>query len=277
MAKTWFITGASRGLGLEVARAALEAGDDVVATARQPEQVRDSLSEHHDRLLSIALDVTDNTSVNGAVEAALGRFGHLDVLVNNAGYGQLGAFEELSTTAIEQQFLTNVFGAFDITRAILPGMRDRRSGHIITIASLTGVIGLDGSSIYCAAKFAVAGWSESLSRELGRFGIAATAVYPGQFRTDFLDASSVGHGDLDIEDYREVATARRQSLDTTNHTQRGDPRKFGPLIVSLANSVEPPARIAVGTDAVAAFEQRAEELAQSVRDWRTLSESTDFT
>ncbi|MER7805072.1 oxidoreductase [Streptomyces parvulus] len=276
MSKTWFITGASRGLGLEIVRAALKAGDRVVAAARRPEQVTDALAGTEDRVLPVALDVTDSASIAPAVQAAVDRFGGIDVLVNNAGYGQLGAFEELSEAAIERQFQTNVFGAFNVTRAVLPFMRAQRSGHVITVSSLTGIIGIDGSSIYCAAKFAVAGWSESLSRELARFGIKATSVHPGMFRTDFLDASSVSHGDLEIDDYREIAQARRQSLDASNHNQQGDPEKFGPVVVALAEAAEPPARFAAGTDAMDAFEQRAQELTGSVTEWRELAQSTDF-
>ncbi|MEW2549877.1 oxidoreductase [Streptomyces sp. NPDC047002] len=276
MPKTWFVTGAGRGLGLQVARAALAAGDRVVAAARRPEQAADALAGNEDRVLPVALDVTGSESVAAAVRAAVDRFGGIDVLVNNAGYGQLGAFEELSEAAVERQFRTNVFGAFNVTRAVLPFMRAQRSGHVITVSSLTGVIGIDGSSVYCAAKFAVAGWSESLSRELAGFGIKATCVHPGMFRTDFLDASSVSHGDIEIDDYREVARARRQSLDASNHHQQGDPERFGPVVVALAAAADPPARFAAGTDAIDAFEQRAGELTGSVTEWRALSESTDF-
>lgn len=274
--KTWFITGASRGLGLEIARAALAGGDQVVATGRNATNIVEALGGDENRILAVALDVTDTASIEAAVDAAVERFGRIDVLVNNAGYGQLGAFEELSEGAIERQFQTNVFGVFNMTRAVLPTMRAQRSGHVITISSLTGIIGIDGCSIYCAAKFAVAGWSESLSRELARFGIKATSVHPGMFRTDFLDASSVSHGDIEIDDYREVAEARRESLEASNHNQQGDPKTFGPVIVALANAAEPPARFAAGSDAIGAFEQRAGELTSSVAEWRELSESTDF-
>ncbi|MEU3186263.1 oxidoreductase [Streptomyces sp. NPDC006923] len=276
MTKTWFITGAGRGLGLEVTRAALANGDNVVATARKPEQVREAVSGHGEQFLAVTLDVTDSGSVGPAVQAALDRYGRIDVLVNNAGYGQLGAFEELSPEAIERQFQTNVFGAFHVTRAVLPTMRAQRSGHVITISSLTGIIGIDGSSIYCAAKFAVTGWSESLSRELAQFGVRATSVHPGMFRTDFLDPSSVSHGDVEIEDYHQFREDRRTSLDASNHNQPGNPTAFGPAVVRLAEAEEPPARWAAGSDAVDAFRQRAAELRDNADEWLELSKSTDI-
>ncbi|MBX3573567.1 MAG: SDR family oxidoreductase [Mesorhizobium sp.] len=199
--KTWFITGATRGLGLATARAALAAGDQVSATGRDTNRLRDALGDHP-RLMVLALDVTVDAEINAAVTAATDRFGRVDVLVNNAGYGQLGAFEETSQDAIERQFETNVFGVFRVTRAVLPIMRAHRSGHVITISSMVGLVGVDGGSVYCASKFAVAGWSEALSVELARFGIHATSVHPGYFRTDFLDRSSRRLADLSIDDYR---------------------------------------------------------------------------
>ncbi|SFF66839.1 Short-chain dehydrogenase, partial [Actinacidiphila alni] len=192
MSKVWFITGANRGFGYEIARAALDSGDRVVATARRPQEAEAALKEHGERVLALPLDVTDTDSVVAAVAAARERFGRIDVLVNNAGYGQLGYFEEQSPQSVERQFATNVFGVFDVTRAVLPVMRAQRSGHVITISSLSGIIGIAGSPVYGATKFAVTGWSEGLGRELAPFGIHATCVHPGMFRTDFLDPTSVG-------------------------------------------------------------------------------------
>lgn len=276
MTKTWFITGASRGLGMQVARAALAGGDQVVATARRPEQVHTTLSGSDDRLMTIALDVTDDTSIQLAAQAAFDRYGRIDVLVNNAGFGQLGNFEELSPGAIDRQFRTNVFGVFDVTRAVLPIMRAQRSGHVVTISSTLGIVGADVSSIYCAAKFAVAGWSESLSLELAPFGIKATSVHPGQFRTDFLDPSSVQHGDVPIDDYRQIREARETMLATFSHNQAGDPVKFGQAIVAMVEADEPPARWGAGSEAISVFLQRAEELRTTAETWRELSQSTDI-
>lgn len=274
--KTWFITGAARGLGLEIARAALDAGDQVVATGRDASKIEASLGGRADRLLASALDVTDSASIQTAVDAALQRFGRIDVLINNAGYGLLGAFEELLPKSIERQFATNVFGAFDVTRAILPTMRAQRAGHVISIASICGVIGFDLVSIYCASKFALVGWSESLSLELTRFGIHATVVEPGTFRTDFLDRSSVVHADLSIDDYADVATAAKQARDAANHQQAGDPVAFGRAIVALANAEKPPMRFAAGSDAVQVMIDHAASLQATTAAWRDLSVSTDI-
>lgn len=274
--RTWFVSGANRGLGLEIARAALEAGDQVVATARRPEQITERLEGFGDRLLPVALDVTDRLMIAQSVEAAKSRFGRIDILVNNAGYGQLGAFELVSEDAIERQFATNVFGVFAVTRAILPIMRAQRSGHVITIASIAGLIGFDGASIYCASKFALEGWSESLSLELAQFGIRTTVVEPGVFRTDFLDQSSVAHGDLEIADYTDYTAKRRAGLDKVNHQQAGNPAKLGSALVALAASANPPVRFGVGSDAYETIVNRASKHREEADLWRDLTRSTDF-
>jgi len=275
--KNWFITGASRGLGLEMARAALAQGDRVVATGRDSKKIASALEGfNEDHFLSLELDVTDADSIFAAVNEAIQHFGRIDVLVNNAGYGLLGAFEELSETAIERQFATNVFGVFAVTRGVLPIMRAQHSGHIINISSVAGIEGYDGSSIYCATKFAMSGWSESLSYELDRFGIKVTCVYPGRFRTDFLDRSSVAHADSPIQDYAEIRTARTQALDEANHTQAGNPAAFGQAIVELANLDNPPKWFGAGSDAVQIMFKKAESLQSNTEQWRKLSVSTDF-
>jgi NAD(P)-dependent dehydrogenase (short-subunit alcohol dehydrogenase family) len=276
VSKTWFITGANRGFGYEIAKAALEDGDVVVATARNPEQVQAALSRPGDRLLALRLDVTDEATIEAAVSDAMERFGRIDVLVNNAGYGQLGVFEEIGPESIERQFRTNVFGVFNVTSAVLPVMRAQRSGHIITISSLSGITGGAGSSIYGATKFAVTGWSEGLVGEVAPFGIHVTSVHPGMFRTDFLDASSVSHGDRQIDDYQQFRQSHREYLDSSNHTQLGDPTKFGPAIVHLASLEDPPARWASGSDALDSFERRADELRNSAVEWEDLSRATDI-
>ncbi len=273
MTNTWFITGASRGLGMQ---AALAHGDQVVATSRRPERVREALSGSDDQLLTVALDVTDDASIQAAVQAAVDRFGRIDVLVNNAGFAQLGNFEELSTGAIDRQFRTNVFGVFDVTRSVLPIMRAQRSGHVVTISSTLGIVGADVSSIYAAAKFAVAGWSESLSLELAPFGIRATSVHPGPFRTDFLEPMSVQHGDVPIDDYREIREARETMLASFSSNQAGDPVRFGQAIIALVKVDEPPVRWAAGSEAISVFLQRADELQTTAQTWEDLSRSTDI-
>lgn len=275
MAKTWLITGAGRGFGREIARAALEDGDRVIATSRNPGAVDAGLAEHGGRLLVLPLDVTDAEGSIAVVRTGLERFGRIDVLVNNAGYGQAGAFEELSQERVERQFATNVFGTFTVTRAVLPAMRAQRSGRILNISSLLGIVGTDWWSVYCATKFAVSGWSEALSRELAPFGIRVTAVHPGQFSTDFLDPSSLGTSDRRIDDYRALDDERRGFVDGRNHAQPGDPVRFAHAIVQLASLEAPPTRWAAGSDALGAYETRAAQLQDSANRWRELSLSTD--
>ncbi|GAB7524177.1 oxidoreductase [Paraburkholderia sp. 2C] len=272
----WLITGANRGFGLEITRAALEAGDRVIATARKPASIHAALGGFADRLAAVPLDVTDSKAISAAVTAARERFGRIDVLVNNAGYGQLGAFELVSPQAIARQFATNVFGAFALTRAVLPVMRSQRSGHIINISSISGIKGFEGSSIYCASKFALEGWSESLSDELAPFGISTTLIEPGRFRTDFLDTSSVVHGDLAIDDYAEYAAQRKAELDAANHRQAGDPVRLGRAVVELARAAKPPVRFAAGREAYAVLLERAERLNAQAQAWADLSLSLDI-
>lgn len=275
--KTWLITGASRGIGLEIARAVLRSGDQVVATARKPEQVKAGLAGEDDsRLLPLALDITDQSAIEAAVDAALRRFGRIDVLVNNAGYGQLGVFEQQSVAAIERQFATNFFGTLEVTRAVLPIMRAQRSGHIFTVSSISGLTGSEGGSIYSATKFALEGWSEGISFELKPFGIRTTLIEPGFFRTDFLDASSVSYGDVVIPDYAEYSAAFRVQLDAINHAQAGDPAKLGEAIVTLAASDDPPVRFAAGSDAYGVITDRAVRDRAEADRWRDLSVSTDI-
>jgi NAD(P)-dependent dehydrogenase (short-subunit alcohol dehydrogenase family) len=274
--KTWFITGATRGLGRATALAALEAGDRVIATGRDRAAVSEALGPDGDRLLSARLDVTDRTSIDVAVRAAVERFGRIDVLVNNAGYGQLGAFEEISPEAVERQFATNVFGVFAVTRAILPLMRAQRAGHVITISSMVGAVGVDGGSIYAATKFAVSGWSESLSHELARFGIKVTAIYPGYFRTDFLDRSSMRLADLSLEDYARTTATATERRSSRNHRQAGDPAAFGRAMVELARSPEPPVWFVAGRDALRTIGEHNAAQTSAMDAWHMLSASTDF-
>ncbi|MDA0576141.1 oxidoreductase [Burkholderia gladioli] len=273
--KTWFITGASRGFGLEIARAALASGDQVAATARNRQHIIDAFEGDEERLCPLTLDVTQLASIDTAVQEAIARFGQIDVLVNNAGYGQLGAFEEISRAQLALQFETNVYGVFDVTRAVLPLMREQRSGHIITISSIAGISGGAGSSAYCATKHAVSGWSEALAEELTPFGIKVTCVYPGRFRTDFLDGSSVRYGDISITDYAEFSAARKASLDANNHLQAGDAQKFANAIIDLAAENEPPVWLAGGTEGYRVFVAKADALRSNAERWKEVSTSLD--
>ncbi len=280
MIKTWFVTGAARGIGAEVVKAALAAGDNVVATGRKRAQVEkafEALEPYPDRVLAVELDVTDEAQATAAVDAAVGRFGRIDVLVNNAGYGQMGAFEENEVGDIERQFATNVFGTLHVTRAVLPVMRKQRSGRIFNLSSVGGIVGFPGASIYCSTKFAIEGFSESLALELAQFNIHVTIVEPGFFRTDFLDGSSVRYGSKVIEDYARSSAEAKASYDSHNHQQAGDPAMLGSALVQLASMEKPPLRYVAGSDAVEWILGKETAMRNEIEQWRELSISTDGT
>lgn len=258
--RTWFITGASRGFGALIAGEALARGDAVVATARNPKTVIDRFG-HHPNLLAVALDVNDEGQAKAAAKAAVDRFGRIDVLVNNAGFGLLGAVEEASASEIEAVYRTNVFGLLAVTRAVLPQMREQRSGHVLNISSIGGYVGFQGWGVYCSTKFAVEGISESMAIELKPLGIHVTTVEPGFFRTDFLDETSLTTSPLVIEDYRETSGAMREFAGTANHGQPGDPERLAKAIITLVDSPNPPLRMPFGSDTVAAIEAKNAQVA----------------
>lgn len=275
MSKTWFITGASRGFGLRVARLALAQGANVVATARRAEAVREALGDHPN-LLSVALDVTDETEAHTAVAATVERFGQIDVLLNNAGFGLLGAVEEASAEDVERVYRTNVFGLLNVTRAVLPVMRGQRSGRILNISSIGGYRGSAGFGVYSSTKFAVEGLSESLHVELAPLGIAVTVVEPGYFRTDFLDSSSLSVSAARIDDYNATAGAVRGRAADLNHAQPGDPDKLAEVLVVFADAPNPPVRLPLGSDTVAAIKAKHAADAAILAEWHEVSVSTDF-
>lgn len=273
--KTWFITGASRGFGLRTARLALNSGDAVVATARSTEAVTRALGEHPN-LLALALDVTDETQARDAARLAFERFGSIDVLLNNAGFGLLGAVEEASADEVERVYRTNVFGLLNVTRAVLPFMRQRRSGRILNISSIGGYRGAAGFGVYSSTKFAVEGLSEALRAELAPLGIHVTVVEPGYFRTDFLDASSLSVSEARIDDYGGTAGAVRGRAADLNHAQPGDPDRLAEVLVKFADVPNPPVRLPLGSDTVAAIEAKHASDAAIIAEWRPVSVSTDF-
>ncbi|WP_341676484.1 oxidoreductase [Niveibacterium sp. SC-1] len=275
MSKVWMISGASRGIGLEMARAALRAGHSVVATGRRAEAVEAALSGEQGALLTVALDVTRGDQIAAAVEMAVSRFGRIDVLVNNAGYGQLGLFEECSAEEVRQQFDTNVFGLMALTRAVLPVMRRQRGGHLFNITSIGGLLGAPAGSLYCASKFAVEGFSESLAAELADFGIGITLVEPGYFRTDFLDERSLRYGTRRIADYAQRSTELEQYYKSHSHRQAGDPVKLASALLQLSEAPAKPLRFCAGTDAVGMIAQKLASLQAELDAWRNLSVSTD--
>lgn len=272
--KVWFITGASRGFGLELTRAALTRGDRVVATARRPETITAALGEH-DNLLGVALDVTNEAQAIAAAEAAVARFGRIDVLVNNAGYGLLGAVEEASAQEVEQQFATNVFGVLTVTRAVLPQMRRQRSGRILNISSIGGYAAYPGWGVYGATKFAVEGLTEALDAELSPLGIRATVVEPGFFRTDFLDASSLVRVRTEIPAYADTVGAMREHMASANHQQPGDPAKLAAALLTLADSETPPVRLPLGSDTVYRITEKNRKVESELAAWQALAVSTD--
>lgn len=273
--RTWFITGASRGFGALIAKEALNAGDAVLATARNPQSAIDAIGDHPN-LLALPLDVTNEAQAHEAAAAAVKRFGRIDILVNNAGFGLLGAVEEASAEEVERLYRTNVFGLLGVTRAILPHMRRQRSGHILNLSSVGGYRSGAGFGVYCSTKFAVEGISEALAQELAPLGIKVTIIEPGYFRTDFLDASSLAVSPVRIDDYAETAGATRARAAEVSHNQPGDPAKLAPAIVRLVNEANPPLRMAFGSDTVAAIEAKNAFVADELARWHDLSISTDF-
>jgi len=275
MQKTWFITGAGRGLGAEIAKAALRAGDTVVAAGRQLAAVSDRLGPDSERLLSVELDVNNEAQAQAAVDAAVARFGTIAVLVNNAGYGQLGLFEETTVQDAQAQFGTNLFGVFSVTRAVLPVMRAARQGRIFNVSSLAGMRGVAFGSLYCASKFALEGFSESLAQEIAPFGIRVTIVEPGPFRTDFLSAESIRFGAHAVADYDDRRAVLQASFEQRNGKQPGDPVKLAEAVVQLASEPEPPLRFVAGSIAVDSISAKLVDMQTELDHWRPLSVGTD--
>lgn len=270
----WFITGASRGFGLEIVREALSRGDRVIATARRPESVAEQLPGAGDALLPLPLDVTDAESVSVAVGQGIARFGRIDVLVNNAGRGLLGAVEEASDAEVRAVFEVNVFGLLTVTRGVLPVLRQQRSGTIINISSVAGFVSRPGWGVYAATKFAVEAISEGLGKELAPLGIKVVAVEPGAFRTDFLDSSSLVAAASSIHDYAETAGATRRWAADTNDAQDGDPEKAAAVIVDLAHRDAVPERLQLGADSFAAVATKVALVAREQTEWNDVSHST---
>ncbi|GGP85450.1 SDR family NAD(P)-dependent oxidoreductase [Saccharothrix coeruleofusca] len=270
----WFITGASRGLGAEIARAALAAGDRVAVAVRDPRRLPEDLKDS-DRVLAVALDVTSTADIPAAVDAVVARFGGIDVLVNNAGRGLLGAVEEITDAEARSLFDLNVFGLINVTRAVLPVMRAAGGGKLVHIGSRSGFEGEPGVGLYSASKFAVAGISEALSAELAPFGIQSVVVEPGVFRTDFLDASSLSLAENRIAAYDGTpAHATLDWVDEANHAQLGDPVKGAALIHEVVSQDKLPSHLVLGRDAVERLEVKIDLLRGDLAAWREKSVAT---
>src|SRR5215204_791331 len=253
--KVWFISGAGRGMGVDIAKAALAAGHAVVATGRNTDAVADAVGEADD-LLVVELDITSLASAEQAVQAAVERLGRIGVLVNNAGNFYAGFFEELTPEQMGRQLTTNVVGPMNVTRAVLPVMRKQRSGHVVTISSTAGIVGQEFCSAYAASKFGLEGWMESLRFEVEPFGIRTTIVEPGFVRTALLEKQSTAYAELSIDDYAERTAQTRPAWEAMSGKQGGDPAKLAKALVTIVDEEQPPLRWVAGADAVETVEQR---------------------
>jgi NAD(P)-dependent dehydrogenase (short-subunit alcohol dehydrogenase family) len=270
--KTWFITGAGRGMGVHFAKAALAAGHNVVATGRNPDAVRAAIGPADD-LLVVKLDVTIPEDAAAAVDAATDRFGGVDVLVNNAANFYAGYFEELTPEQMDRQLTTSLIGPMNVTRAVLPIMRRQRSGHVVTISSSAGLVGFEYCTAYAAAKFGVEGFMESLAPEVEPFGIHTTIVNPGFFRTELLTEESSNYATPSIEDYAERNAAQREFWKGQNGRQTGDPAKLAQALLIITDEQQPPRRFIAGADAIGIAEQTVATLQHGIDAFRELSSS----
>ena len=268
--KVWLVTGAGRGMGVDIAKAALAAGHAVVATARNTDTVTAALGQDED-LLVVKLDVTDPADAQAAVTAAVERFGRIEVLVNNAGNFYAGFFEEISPQDFRAQVETTLFGPMHVTRAVLPVMRAQRSGLVVAISSTAGIVGQEFCTAYAAAKFGVEGWIESLAPEVAPFGIGTMLVEPGFFRTQLLTPESTNYAQPSIDDYAERTTQTVAAWNAMNGQQAGDPAKLANALVQLASQDEPPLRFVAGADAIATVKQKAKDLLAQADAYRELS------
>ena len=274
--RVWFITGAGRGMGASFARAALDAGDAVVATARRVADVAAAFSGEAD-VLPVALDVTSPEAAAAAVDAGVARFGRVDVLVNSAGASFKGYFEEMSPAQVEQQLATNLLGPMNVTRAVLPVMRRQRSGWVVAISSGAGLVGFEYSSVYAASKAGLEGWMGALSGEVAPFGIHTTIVNPGFFRTGLASPASLIWPAVNIADYAERSAAQQAWWQAQDGQQPGDPDKLARALVALSNEKPPPRRFIAGADVIDLAERKIAELREDIESHRHLSQSLTFT
>ena len=273
--RTWFITGSSTGFGRLLAEEVLKAGENVVATARKVEQVADLEQKYSGRALALPLDVTKQEQVDSAVSKTLERFGRVDVLVNNAGYGVIGAIEEVSDAELEPMYATNVFGLLRVTRAFLPQMRKQRSGSILNLSSIGGLTASSGWGLYQSTKFAVEGLSEALAQEVAPLGIHVTLIEPGPFRTDFLGRSGV-EAQKKLEDYSSTAENARRYRSDQHGRQPGDPLKAVQAMIQVVDSPNPPLRLLLGAGALQRVRQKLEAWQKEIAAWEPVTVGADF-
>lgn len=273
--KVWLITGAGRGMGVDITKAALATGHKVVATGRNTDKVSKAIGEAQD-LLVVKLDVTNPSDAESAVKAAVDKFGRIDVLVNNAANFVAGFFEELTQEQIGQQLQTSLIGPMIVTRAVLPVMRRQRSGHIISISSTAGLTSFDFCSAYSASKFGLEGWMQALQSEVAPFGIHTTIVNPGFFRTELLTEESTNYADHSIDDYHERRMQQMQFWKGANGKQSGDPAKLAQALMTIVSEKHPPLRFIAGADAIGTAEQVIATLQQQINAYRELSVSLAY-
>ncbi|USK35964.1 SDR family NAD(P)-dependent oxidoreductase [Bacillus sp. F19] len=274
--KVWFVTGASRGLGLALIKQLIKSGDYVAATSRSLNDLTQAVSDDTKQFLPLTVDLTNEASIQQAVEKTMETFGKIDVIVNNAGYGLGGSIEELTDQEIRLNFDVNVFALLNVIRKTLPYLREQRSGHIFNIASLSGYVGSPGFGSYSATKFAVIGLSESLAAEVEPFGIKVTVVAPGFFRTNFLSSSSVMYGKNQIEDYKAVHEVKDFLENMVDGKQEGDPEKAALAMIHIANEPEPPLHLLLGADAYQMASDKLIALQKEFDKWKDITCSTKF-
>ncbi len=273
--KVWLITGSSTGFGRTLAETVLQQGDKVVATARKPEQLQDLIAQYPAAALALKLDVTDKAEIETAIQKAIAKFGRIDVLVNNAGYGLIGALEEVSDEQIQRNFNTNLFGAINVIRAVLPVMRSQQSGHIINMSAIAGFTNELGFSIYGGAKFALEGVSEALQGEVAPLGIKVTIVEPGPFRTDFI-GRSLDRAESQMDAYQDTVGKFLNFLNNIEGKQPGDPQQAAEAIIKVVNSNNPPLRLVLGKYAYTKFRKKLESLTAELDAWEEVAVNTDF-
>lgn len=275
MKKVWFITGASKGLGLSLVNQLLKAGQSVVATSRNIDELKKAVNTNTEKFLPLAVNLADEKNVEEAVQATIAKFGRIDVVINNAGYGIGGSIEELTDTETRNSFDVNVFGTLNVIRKASPYLRAQHSGHIINIASIAGIAGATGWAVYAAAKSAVIALSEVLAEDLKEFGVKVTVVAPGAFRTSFLTPNSLILAANPIAEYEEVRAVHAKYL-KMNGQQAGDPEKAAAAMISLASMPNPPLHLLLGNDAFQRANNKVEALKKEFKDWKAITISTDF-